>query len=98
MKHASSQTPEQLRAHLDNLHRVADEMDRPFDTLELSLRLKLSEDEVQGSPQALVDLYSAYKQLGLTHLAIDFRRDDLSHMLEVLNWVTTELRPAVETA
>ena len=72
-------------------------MDRPFDSLELSLRLKLSADEVQSPLQALVDLYSAYKQLGLTHVAVDFRRDDLSHMLEVLDWVATELRPAVET-
>jgi probable F420-dependent oxidoreductase len=94
--HASSQTPEELRVHLDHLRRIADEMDRPFDSLERSLRLKLSEDDVDGSFQALVDRYSAYKQLGLTHLAVDFRRDDLSHMLEVLDWVATELRPAVE--
>ncbi|PON11087.1 hypothetical protein C2W62_46665, partial [Candidatus Entotheonella serta] len=85
--HASSQTPEQLSAHLDNLRRAADERNRPFDSLELSLRLKL-----------LVDRYSAYKQLGLTHVAVDFRRDDLSHMLEVLDWLTTELRPAIDAA
>ena len=73
-------------------------MNRPFDSIELSLRLKLSEDEVQGSFQALVDLYSAYKQLGLSHVAIDFRRDELSHMLEILDWVVTELRPAIDAA
>jgi hypothetical protein len=30
-------------------------------------------------------------------VAVDFRRDDLSHMLELLDWVATELRPAVES-
>ncbi len=73
-------------------------MQHPFDSLELSLRLKLSEDEVEGSLQELVDLYIAYKQLGLTHVAVDFRRDDLSHMLEILDWVATEFRPAVDAA
>jgi probable F420-dependent oxidoreductase len=96
--HASSQTPEQLRVHLDNLRRVADTMGRSFESLTLSLRLKLSEDEVRGSRQALVDLYCAYKKLGLSHVAIDFRRDDLTHMLEVLDLVATELRPAVQAA
>jgi probable F420-dependent oxidoreductase len=94
--HASSQTPEQLSAHLDQLRRTADERQRPFDSLELSLRLKLSDDEIEGSFQSLVDLYCAYKQLGLSHVAVDFRRDELSHMLEILDWVATELGPAVE--
>jgi hypothetical protein len=31
-------------------------------------------------------------------VAIDFRRDDLAHMLEVLDLVATELRPAVQAA
>lgn len=96
--HASSQTPEQLSAHLDNLRRVADDLNRPFDSLELSLRLKLSDDDMKGSRQALVDLYGAYQQLGLSHIALDFRRDDLSHMLEILDLVATELRPAVQVA
>ncbi len=96
--HASSQTPEQLRTHLDNLRQVADNLNRPFDTLEISLRLKLSDDDMQGSRQALVDLYSAYKMLGLSHVSIDFRRDDLTQMLEVLDMVATELRPAVQAA
>jgi probable F420-dependent oxidoreductase len=95
--HARSQTPEQLSVHLDHLRRDADAMHRQFDSLDLSLRLKLSEDQVEGSFVALVDLYSAYKQLGLSHVAVDFRRDDLSHMLELLDWVATELRPAVES-
>ena len=33
--HASSQTPEQLSAHLDQLRRAADEMQRPFDSIEI---------------------------------------------------------------
>ena len=57
-----------------------------------------SDDDINGSRQALVDLYGAYKQLGLSHIALDFRRDDLSHMLEVLDLVATELSPAVQVA
>jgi hypothetical protein len=34
----------------------------------------------------------------LSHVAIDFRRDDLSHMLEVLDRVATDLRPAIQAA
>jgi hypothetical protein len=42
--------------------------------------------------------YCAYKALGLSRLAIDFRRDELSQMLEVLDLVAREIRPAVRTA
>lgn len=96
--HASSQTPDQLSAHFNNLRQVADSLDRPFDSIELSLRLKLNDEDIQGSRQALIDLYGAYKALGLSHVAIDFRRDDLAHMLEVLDFVATELRPAIDAA
>jgi alkanesulfonate monooxygenase SsuD/methylene tetrahydromethanopterin reductase-like flavin-dependent oxidoreductase (luciferase family) len=96
--HASSQSPEQMRTHLEHLRQVADQQGRAFDTLDLSLRLKLSPEAVQGSHQAIIDQYGAYKALGLCHLAIDFRRDDLSHMLETLDLVATEIRPAVQAA
>jgi probable F420-dependent oxidoreductase len=96
--HATSQSPEQIQTHLEHLQQVADQAGRPFDTLELSLRLKLSPEAVQGSRQAIIDQYGAYRELGLSHLAVDFRRDDLSQMLETLDLVATEIRPAVQAA
>jgi hypothetical protein len=41
-------------------------------------------------------LFAEYKRLGLGHLAIDFRRDDLGKMLEVLELIATKVRPALE--
>ncbi len=96
--HATSQSPEQMQKHLAHLKRLADQAGRPFDTLELSLRLKLSPEAVQGSRQAIIDQYGAYRELGLSHLAVDFRRDDLSQMMETLDLVATEIRPAVQAA
>jgi probable F420-dependent oxidoreductase len=96
--HASSQSPEQMRDHLTHLRRLADDMGRPFDELEISLRLKLTAEAVQDSRQAVIDQYCAYRELGLSHLAVDFRRDDLSQMLETLELVATEIRPAVQAA
>jgi hypothetical protein len=94
--HASSQTPEQMRDYLERLRKVADEAGRAFKSLELSLRLPLRADAVQGSRQAIIDQYGAYKALGLNHLVVDFRRDDLSQMLEVLDMVARDIRPAVQ--
>ena len=96
--HASAQPPEQMREHLEHLRQIAEQAGRPFDTLDLSLRLPLRAEALQGSQQAIIDQYCAYKALGLSHLAIDFRRDELSQMLEVLELVATEIRPAVQAA
>jgi hypothetical protein len=35
---------------------------------------------------------------GLTHIVLDFRRDTLGEMLESLDVVAREIRPAVDTA
>lgn len=96
--HASAQTPEQMRHYLERLRKVAEEAGRAFESLELSLRLPLRADAVQGSRQAIIDQYSAYKALGLNHLVVDFRRDDLTQMLEVLDMVASDIRPAVQMA
>lgn len=96
--HASSQTPAQMCTYLERLQRASEAAGRSFETLELSLRLKLSHDEVVGSQQAIIDRYSAYRDLGLSHLAIDFRRDDLSQMLDTLDFVAREICPAVQTS
>jgi len=93
--HATSQSPEQLRHSLERLQLAANKAGRPFDTLALSLRLPLRADAVQGSRQAIIDQYCAYKALGLTHLVVDFRRDSLAQMLETLDLMVTEIRPAV---
>jgi hypothetical protein len=39
-----------------------------------------------------------YKRLGLRHILLEFRRDDLGRMLEILEQVTGTIRPAVERA
>jgi probable F420-dependent oxidoreductase len=96
--HASSLSPEQMRTHLEQLRKVADAAGRPFAQLQLSLRLKLSEADMQGSRQAIVDQYCAYKALGVSHLAVDFRRESLSEMLDTLDLLATEIRPAIQAA
>lgn len=96
--HASAQSPGQMQEHLARLQHVAEEAGRPLNTLEISIRLPLKAEAVQGSRQAIIDQYAAYKALGLSHLAIDFRRDDLSQMLETLDFIATEIRPAVAAA
>jgi probable F420-dependent oxidoreductase len=96
--HATSQTPEQLRHSLERLRQAADQAGRPFDELALSLRLPLRAEAVQGSRQAIIDQYCAYKALGLTHLVVDFRRDNLAQMLETLDLMATEIRPVVQAA
>lgn len=96
--HATSQTPEQLRHSLERLRQAAEAAGRPFDELALSLRLALRAETVQGSRQAIIDQYCAYKVLGLTHLVVDFRRDNLTQMLETLDLMANEVRPAVQAA
>jgi hypothetical protein len=46
----------------------------------------------------VVDQLCEYKRLGLGHVMIDFRRDDLTQMLELLELVTGTIRPAVDRA
>jgi hypothetical protein len=53
---------------------------------------------VEGSHQAIIDQYCAYTKLGLSHLVVDFRRHDLSQMLEILDLLATAIRPAVQAA
>jgi hypothetical protein len=62
------------------------------------LRLALTDDLLAQGPQAVVDLLAEYKLLGLGHLMLDFRRDDLPAMLEILELVAGTIRPAVDAA
>jgi probable F420-dependent oxidoreductase len=96
--HATSKTPDQLREALGRLRRAADEAGRPFDTIELSIRYSVKGQDVRAERAAIADTLAAYKQLGLTHVTIDFRRDSLAEMLEILDLLATDIRPAVDRA
>jgi probable F420-dependent oxidoreductase len=94
--HGTHLRPEELPGILDRLRQATDQAGRPFESLTLSLRLPLPAEAVQGSQQAIIDQYCAYKALGLSHLVVDFRRNDLSQMLETLDLMATRIRPAVQ--
>jgi alkanesulfonate monooxygenase SsuD/methylene tetrahydromethanopterin reductase-like flavin-dependent oxidoreductase (luciferase family) len=96
--HATSKTPAELKEALTRLRAVADSGRRSFESIELSLRLSLSDKLVAEGTQAVVDLLGEYKRLGLSHVLIDFRRDDLTKMLELLDLVTGTVRRAVDRA
>ena len=49
-------------------------------------------------PQAVIDQLAEFKALGLSHVVLEFRRDDLEHMIEILDLVTGTIRPAVDRA
>ena len=96
--HATSKTPAELRDALARLRAAADAAKRPWESITLSLRFSLSDDLLGQGAQAVVDRLCEYKRLGLAHLMIDFRRDDLGRMLELLELVATTVRPAVDAA
>jgi len=96
--HATSKTPAQMKDALDRLRKVADAADRRFDTIELSLRYTLRDDLMAQGKQAVVDELVQYKRLGLGHILVEFRRDDLSRMIEILDFLTSDVRPAVDAA
>jgi probable F420-dependent oxidoreductase len=96
--HATSKTPAELREALPRLRDAADRAGRDFDTLTLSLRYALRDDLLAKGAPAVVDTLAEYKRLGLAHILLEFRRDDLGRMLEILDLVTGTVRPAVDRA
>jgi probable F420-dependent oxidoreductase len=96
--HGTSKTPEQVREALERLRAAADAAGRPFDTIELSTRVRLTQEPVEAWRHGIVDRLCAYKALGLSHIVLDFRRDTLAEMLEALDLVAREVRPAVDAA
>ena len=62
------------------------------------MRYSLPDALIAAGPQRAIDELAGYKRLGLSHVMIDFRRDDLSRMLELLELVSGTMRPAVEKA
>ena len=95
--HATFLQPPELRAGLDKLRAAADAVKRPFDTMELSMRVA-TKGPMKEARQAIVDLLGAYKKAGLTHVMLDIRRDSLSEMIENLDMVATEIRPRIDQA
>src|SRR6266566_3692905 len=93
--HATSKTPAQLKEALGRLRAAADAAKRPWPSITISLRLALTDDLVRQGAQAVTDLFGEYQHIGLAHLMVDFRRDDLGRMLELLDLVATKVRPAV---
>jgi probable F420-dependent oxidoreductase len=96
--HATSKTPAELAEGLTRLRAVAEGAGRPWESITLSLRFGLSDELLLQGVQAVVDRLCQYKRLGLGHLVIDFRRDDLGRMLELLELIATRVRPAVDAA
>jgi probable F420-dependent oxidoreductase len=96
--HATSKTPAELDAGLKRLREAADSAGRRFETIELSLRYTLRDDLLAQGPQAVIDAVAEYKRLGLGHILLEFRRDDLGRMLEILDLVAGTVRPAVDRA
>ena len=96
--HATSKTPDQLREALGRLRAVADKAGRDMKTITLSLRFGLTDELLAKGPQAVIDVLAEYKRLGLAHVLLEFRRDDLPRMLEILDVVATRVRPALDSA
>src|SRR5258705_9911700 len=96
--HATSKTPGELKEALAKLRVAAETVRRPFESIELSLRYALTDALVAEGPQPVVDVLGEYKRLGLSHVLIDFRRDDLGRMLELLHLVPGTLPPPVNRA
>jgi probable F420-dependent oxidoreductase len=96
--HATSKSPDDLRAALPRLRAAADAVGRAMESIELSVRLVLGDDLLARGTQAVVDHLAEYKRLGMRHAVLDFRRDDLGRMLEILEVVTGTVRPALEAA
>jgi probable F420-dependent oxidoreductase len=96
--HATSKTPAQLRERLTQLRAAADATKRPVESLTLSIRNPLRDEELAQGKQAVVDLLAEYKRIGVAHIVLDFRRDDLGKMIEILDFVTGTIRPAVDSA
>jgi uncharacterized protein YfaA (DUF2138 family) len=93
-----SRTPADFQKQRDQLRAAAGAAGRAFETIDLSLRFNLDEALLAQGTQAVIDRLAEYKRLGLHHVAVVFRREDLGRMLEILDLVTGTIRPAVDRA
>ena len=96
--HATSKTPAQMKEALGRLRAAADRAGRAFETLEISLRLGLTDEMLASGAQPAIDMLGEYKRLGVSHVVLEFRRDDLGRMLEIVEQVAGPSRRAVDAA
>ena len=96
--HATSKTPAQMKDALGRLREAADKAGRNFETLEISLRFGLKDEMLTSGAREAIDTLGEYKRLGLSHVVLEFRRDDLGRMLEILAQVAGPIRAAVDAA
>jgi probable F420-dependent oxidoreductase len=96
--HATSRTPADFAAGVARLRAAAEAARRDVATIELSLRFSLRDDLLAEGAQAVVDRLAEYARHGCRHVLLEFRRDDLGRMLEILDFVTGTVRPALTTA
>jgi probable F420-dependent oxidoreductase len=96
--HATSKTPAEFGEAAARLRKAADGAGRPFETIELSLRFGLKDDLLAQGPQAVIDALAAYARAGCRHVMLEFRRDDLARMLDILGLITSAVQPALVAA
>ena len=97
---ATAKSPAEAKEALGRLRAAAEAAGRPFETITLAIRLnwKGGQPPIRQSRQEVTDRLCAYKALGFTHVMVDFRRDTLDEMLDDLDALTGEVRPAVDRA
>jgi probable F420-dependent oxidoreductase len=98
--HATAKSPEEAQASLEKLRAAAETAARPFESIALSIRfnVKAAPGSVRTRRQEIVDRLAAYKALGFGEVLLDFRRDTVDEMLDDLDAVASEVRPAVDRA
>jgi probable F420-dependent oxidoreductase len=96
--HATSKTPAQMKEALGRLREAAEKAGRQSETLAISLRLGLTDDRLGNGAKHAIDMLGEYKRLGLAHVVLEFPRDDLGRMLEILGQVAGPIRAAVDVA
>ena len=96
--HATSKTPVQFAEAAERLRRAADAAGRAFETIELSLRFGLTDELLAQGPPAVIDTLGAYARAGCRHVMLEFRRDDLARMREILGLITGTVQPALAAA
>ena len=69
---------------------------RVYETLSMHVHERTANSFLRA--QAIVDTLGEYARLGLSHVLLEFRRDDLGRMLAILDLVTARVRPALERA
>ena len=96
--HATSKTPVQFGEAAERLRKAADAAGRAFETIELSLRFGLTDELLAQGPPAVIDTLGAYARAGCRHVMLEFRRDDLARMREILGLITGTVQPALAAA